>query len=131
MYRMMELCNIEDPYFITFVTRLLTMSFSLMTIRLFVLSNINAIIPQLRRYFILFSYLIWFIPFLSIRFASETWSGNFIILAIIMVMQAKESPQKKLFYSGIFMGLAFVFRFQSAFAILVFWGIVILLVSIN
>lgn len=117
-YRIVALFDINDPYSLTFLTRLLSMCFSLITIRLYVLTNIKTIIPRFRKYFISFSYLLWFIPFLSIRFASETWSGNLIILAIIMVIRASEKPQRNLIYCGIFMGLAFIFRFQSAFALL-------------
>jgi GPI mannosyltransferase 3 len=67
----------------------------------------------------------WFMPFLSVRFSSENWSA-LTLLAGLYVLLMTEDEQCTVRYrqvvapllAGVFFGLSFWFRFQTAFALL-------------
>lgn len=119
--------NITDPYDQTLVLRLLSVIFAIIAITFFInvtsrqIQNKN-LIP----YYKLLSYFIWFIPFISVRFSSETWSGLSFLLAISFYLShIKASTKDKLI--GILFAISFLFRFQIGFAILGFglWLLII------
>jgi phosphatidylinositol glycan class B len=62
--------------------------------------------------------LIWFMPLLLVRFSSENYSGLCMFLSVGYLWMAGEKPRwKDYLFSGIFAGLAFLFRYQSALMI--------------
>jgi len=108
--------NITDPYIQVCVLRILTAVLSLLVISVFVKNTSSYFINkwQNRSYFLL-SFFLWFIPYISVRFSSETYSGLFFILALVTFIRHKES-HKNTVLIGLLMGLSFLFRFQMAFA---------------
>lgn len=105
--------GIEDPANHALALRLLTAILAIISIYHFSRSSSQ----DERKYRIsLWIYLLWVIPFISVRFSSETWSGLMLLhaLAAGKYFDSLPSKQPNLFLSGIFLGLAFAFRYQSA-----------------
>lgn len=68
----------------------------------------------------------WFLPFIGVRFSSETFSAAFIGLGIIPLLDYEHRKQRVLLvFAGLSLALAFQFRFQS---LLVTTGVVMWLV---
>lgn len=97
-----------DPFTTAFILRLLSAALALLTIyhagKIFFINE-----RHLRLYYLLALFL-WFMPYQHVRFSSENWSGFMILFACIMAYK-----DRSLEYAGIFSGLAFCFRYQSAF----------------
>lgn len=117
VFKVLHALNIENPYHQALCLRLLTAIFALIAIHFFVQQTKHLFKNQvIQKGYILLSYFLWFIPFLSVRFASETWSGLLFLLGLTLVL--KNSNKKTTFLSiGILLGCSFLFRFQIAFAI--------------
>jgi hypothetical protein len=69
----------------------------------------------------------YFFPFIHARFSSESIGGSFFVLGLALVLKAKHDAVldkvRCLFVIGVIMGLAFLCRFQMAFAMLgLFFG---------
>ncbi len=67
-----------------------------------------------RRYLWLLSLFFWFLPFIGVRFSSESWSATCMLVAMGMLMQ-KDVSLRQVFAVGLMLGLAFQFRYQSVF----------------
>jgi len=110
--------KIVNPYHQTLCLRLLTAFFALIAIHFFVKNTQNFFENKIiQKGYYLLSYFLWFIPFLSVRFSSETWAGLLFLLALTLLLK---NINKKIpyFQIGILLGLSFLFRFQMAFALL-------------
>ena len=117
--------KIENPFYISFILRLLSVIFSLTVLFGWILQqyhrfeNVN-----LQRILVSTSLLLWFIVYQDARFSSENWSKNCLILALCLL----DKPNlKKYFFAGMALGAAFIFRFQTAFFA---FGIVLWLIFI-
>ncbi len=119
--------NIKNPYNQAFLLRLISALFAIVVIFFFIQNTKNFIknkAIKIAYYFL--SFFLWFIPIISIRFSSETWSGLCFLLSITYFI--KDPNNKRTPYKiGFFLGISFLFRFQIAFAILGFglWLILI------
>jgi len=118
VFKAIHSLNIKNPYSQVFFLRLLTALIAFIAIHFFIKNTKHQFENQtIRKGYCLLSYFLWFIPFLSVRFASETWSGLFFLLALSLII--KNSAKKhSLLTIGILLGISFLFRFQIAFAIL-------------
>jgi phosphatidylinositol glycan class B len=115
-----EFLNINNPYNQAFVLRLISALFSI-TVIFFFIQNTKGFIKNksVRTAYYLLSFFLWFIPMISVRFSSETWSGLFFLLSLTYFL--KDSNDEKTPYKiGILFGISFLFRFQIAFAVLGF-----------
>jgi GPI mannosyltransferase 3 len=113
-----QTCNyfsITDPYDKAFVLRLITGLLSVIIISFFTNSFKGIIQGKTWKLFLVLSYFTWFLPFLNVRFSSETWSGISFLLALSFVIRNKNS-YRTYFILGCLLGLSFLFRFQIAFA---------------
>jgi phosphatidylinositol glycan class B len=67
------------------------------------------------------SFLVWFMPFLGVRFSSENWSALSFLLGLSLLpldpSERSEFRAADYFAAGLALGLAFVFRFQMGFAL--------------
>jgi phosphatidylinositol glycan class B len=120
--------KITDPYQQAFFLRFITAMLALLVINYFIKKTENQFenIGVKKAYYLL-SYFLWFIPFLSVRFSSETWSGLFFLLALAIYFNSKQNLVKP-FLIGLFLGVAFLFRFQILISIL---GFLLWLLFIN
>ncbi len=125
--------SITDPYSQAFFLRLVTAILALLTIHLFVKQTENQFEDKrIKTAYQLLSYLLWFIPFISVRFSSETWSGLMFLLALAIFLNPKHET-KKPYIVGLVFGISFLFRFQSALLVLGFglWLLVVNKTKIN
>lgn len=107
----------HNPVIWTFLLRFLSAIFSIGVTFLFVKTFEKEFPDNLKKWFWLLSFFTWFTVFLHVRFNSEAWSENFWLLGVIYLWNSK-NQFSKYFWAGIFLGLAFVCRYQLAFAIL-------------
>jgi len=110
----MEWISVSDPYLQTFVLRLLTGILALFSIRYFVETCHGMIRREYFRVFLFLSYFIWFLPFVNVRFSSETLSG-LIFLNALTIQLDSTSRKGKYYIIGLLLGLSFLFRYQNAF----------------
>jgi phosphatidylinositol glycan class B len=67
--------------------------------------------------FYAFTFLLWFVPYLSVRFSSENYSGFFFLLGLYFFF--KDSSKNKNFLAiGVFFALAVLFRYQIGIAVI-------------
>lgn len=110
IFRVLALINITDPYMCAFALRLVTAILAVLIIRKFIQSQLPAFDIKQQYSFILLSYFLWFMPYLNTRFSSEIWAGLSFLLGATIISKDK----KGYFLAGCLMGLAFLFRFQTA-----------------
>lgn len=114
IFCLLRFLQITDPFILALFLRLLTCVLSIIIITFFV----NTCLPDLKeKYWIWFlgaSYFLWFLPYINVRFSSESWSGLFCLLSIALVQYASKK-KKNLHYIliGLVIGLAVLFRFQA------------------
>jgi len=111
-FKFMGLFNIEDPYMITSVLRMVTGVFALAVTYLFVITSMKRISVPFRKVYVCISLLLWFVPFLSVRFSSENISGLFFVSSIALFQYERATKSLKYVFIGILQGLAFICRFQ-------------------
>ena len=111
-----------------FCLRLLTAILALTAIHFFIQSTKNKFNSKsVQNGYYVLSYFLWFIPYLSVRFSSETWSGLVLLLSLALIL--KNPVKKSTFFTiGILLGIGFLLRFQIAFAIV---GLFLWLLFIN
>ncbi len=119
-YLIFELCDIvsiTNPYNKAFVLRLITGLLSVLIIFFFTTSCKGLVSSKNWKLFLILSYFIWFLPFINVRFASETWSGIALLAAVSILLRNKRNFISFLFV-GVLLGASFLFRYQIGFAIL-------------
>jgi phosphatidylinositol glycan class B len=123
----LKLISITNPYTQVFVLRCITAFLMLLIISFFIKKTRHFFKdPKKEKIYITLSYFLWFLPFLSVRFSSEIWSGMFFLLMITLYLE-KDEIKRNVFLIGIIAGLSFLFRFQIVFALFGFfiWAIFI------
>ncbi len=112
-----DLFGIENPFTRMVVIRIFLGIFSIVVISLFVKNTIKLFDKiEYQRIYLVLSYFLWFIPFLSVRFSSEILSGLFFLLGLSILL-SKKVRVKNWFLLGVFFGISFVVRSQMAFAL--------------
>jgi phosphatidylinositol glycan class B len=115
LFKLWIFLGVTDVYILAFLLRVVTAIFSTWVIARFINHYKRYIADSLQIYFFLFSFFLWFLPYVNIRFSSETWSGLVLLLILIFVDKHKEKSQLKYFILiGLLMGCAILFRYQSA-----------------
>jgi GPI mannosyltransferase 3 len=112
-----EVFNINNPYNQAFLLRLLSALFAIIISSIFI-QNTKSFIKSksVKIAYYLLSFFLWFIPIISVRFSSETWSGLTLLLALALFFNPS-SDKTKPFIIGLLFGISFLFRFQIVFAI--------------
>lgn len=108
----MRMIHINDPYVLMIILRLCTGIVALLIIAYFIKKTAHLINPGLRTWYSLLSYFLWFLPFVNIRFSSESCAGLAFMLSIAL-LYSNIKPRYLLI--GCLLGLSFLFRFQTAF----------------
>ena len=110
-----ESLSVPDPYTKALILRVLTALVSLSIIYYFTRSRKKLVPSTYWKLFLTLSYFLWFLPFINVRFSSETWSGLFLLLSVGLAMRDRISNGGYAII-GITMGLSVLFRYQIAFA---------------
>lgn len=119
--------GITDPYILSFILREvsgLMLIFALVFFhrhtQRFIQSRKYPQYNTLLKYLYLgFLLLIWYVPYLGVRFSSETWSAIFLLFAMGSSC-AEHKTRRTYLLTGLFFGISFLFRFQIAFALVGF-----------
>ena len=123
----LSLISVSDPFTLTLLIRLFSASISFLAIHLFVRNTANKFsTSNIRTVYLALSLLLWFIPYLSCRFSSETFGGVFFVYALALYFSEKQNISTRILF-GICLALSFIFRFQMGLAILGFglWALLI------
>ncbi|MFC4209565.1 hypothetical protein ACFOWA_00140 [Pedobacter lithocola] len=114
LFRFCYYFGINNPFTLTLLLRLISAFTSFIAIRYFVSITKHKFQYEQQIYYQIISYLSWFVPLLSVRFSSETWSGIFILVSIGTISNIQTNKNKwRAVLAGLGLGLAFLFRFQS------------------
>ncbi|MBX2972607.1 MAG: hypothetical protein KF797_05855 [Flavobacteriales bacterium] len=126
VFKAAALVGIHDPFTRAFLLRLLTALLALAAIRRFVRTVMEPYSGPSQKAFILLSYGLWFIPFLSVRFSSEGWSAIFL-LHMLTSMLSSERTRHWALQAGLFAGLAMLCRPPTGLIVLslIAWSLTI------
>jgi len=107
VFRCAEACGISDPFTRTLLLRLLTAAFALIAVRGFARVTSATMDAKLQKPYLAIAYLLWFLPFLHVRFSSESWSGLFLLVMFTTILKRGNGWA---FKAGIIAGLAMLCR---------------------
>ncbi len=119
--RVLLACGAYSPYALTFILRLIIgIAYWFVTCRLclFLLPKLKTEIAK--KAFVLLSVLLWYVPYISVRFTPENVAGLMFLWGFYLIMRSKEkasSPMISYLLAGLLFGIAFFIRIQMAFAI--------------
>jgi len=118
VYRAFSMAGLTDPFFITFITRLIAAAVSFISaLMLFKLYRGSFKDRKLQYAFLMLSFLLWFIVYNSVRFSSETLSGRIFIIGFAWFFLKQDPRRRDFFITGILLGISFLLRYQLALMI--------------
>lgn len=113
--------GIYNPYTLTFILRLIigfAYWFVVCRLCLFLLPKLKTALGQ--KLFVLMSLLIWYVPYIAVRFTPENISGLLLLWGFYSIMSAQEENKvsfKSYLLAGLLFGIAVFIRIQISFAI--------------
>ena len=110
----LQVISLQDPYIQVFVLRMLTALLAVFSIRFFTAACRGMVRPEYHKAFLLLSYFIWFLPFINVRFMSETWSGIMLLNALAILIKNNFRSHQYFLVGGL-LGLSYLCRYQNAF----------------
>ncbi|QHS61266.1 glycosyltransferase family protein [Chitinophaga agri] len=114
LFSVLNSFHLSDPYIQVLCLRIMMAIGYLVTICIFIQSTLSLVDKKFRHAYIFLSYFLWFLPFLNVRFSSESSSGLLFLLATGLLL-GRRYPHLLI---GFILGLSFICRFQSAFLII-------------
>lgn len=116
-HRMLAGFGNNNPLVVAMALRLLSGILALFTIRILYQSLKKHFEDQYK--FLLFGVgmLLWFNPYLLVRFSSENWGGMLFFIATALLVADDGFRTRNLWITGAILGISFFIRFQMAFAI--------------
>lgn len=109
--------GVADPYVLSFILRLITAFLVIIGICLFYKRSKFMLPTNSHFIYACLSFFIWFIPSISVRFSSETWSGILFMMGLSFLLGEGNYNKRDSYLAGIFTGLSFLCRFQTGFMI--------------
>lgn len=113
----LSIFHIGNPFIVTLLLRLLTAILSIFCFNLW--RNHIKRLPDSKIYLKWYdaALLLWFIPFLSVRFSSEIIGGCLFFISLALVYGKNESSPWRFLIAGGLASLGFFIRFQTGFLI--------------
>ncbi len=118
IFKALNAAGVADAYSQALSLRLVTALLALTAIFFFIRASLTWIKAKYHYAYIVLSYFLWFLPFLNVRFSSETWSGLLFLLASAILAGYDRNKRNTLLLPGFLLGLSFLCRFQIAFLII-------------
>jgi phosphatidylinositol glycan class B len=113
--------GVMDPFVIAAALRLLSgLLYAAALIRLLEVSRPWFRSEAARRVAVAASCLLWFVPYLAVRFSSESWTGSLFALGLATLIRDSQETgvtRRALFLAGAGLGLAFAARYQAVLLI--------------
>lgn len=139
-YRIFGLGDTADPFWLTFLFRLLSAAFHLAVVWLLWRRFAPAFsAPRLQKWLLLILLFHWCALYSGVRFSSENWSGLLVAVAFLAYPLPRGSGARqfspvgagapsggKVVLAGLMFGLAFLFRYQVALMVVGFVGWLVL-----
>ncbi len=129
--RALQALNLYNPFWVSFMMRLVMgISTWLLTCRVVALMLPQFVTKKGKQVYIWCSFLLWFVPYIGVRFAAENIAGMlfFTALSLLPGLLAPNLTKRnlRLIIAGMCLGFALFIRLQMAFAYiaLVVWLIV-------
>lgn len=119
----LKFLGITNPHNWALVLRLITAFLSFLAIKHSYVYLSKYVGNKSMLYFL--SGLLWFVVYVSVRFSSETWSALFFMFSLTFYFRSKTFFS--LLLAGVFAGLSFEFRYQTALMSLGFFVWLILI----
>jgi len=114
IFKALNVLGIVDGYDLSLFLRVITALVSIFAIRYFIRAFLPLIDIRFHLWFILFSYFLWFSPYINVRFSSETWSGICILIALALQQNGiKYRRLENYMLVAILLGFSILFRYQS------------------
>src|SRR5690606_1468188 len=108
-----SLIGIHDPHRQAALLRIISGMIAVAAISFFLKKTVPLVEKKFHIAYILLSYFLWFIPYNSVRFSSETWSALAFLVAVGLCINVDNAKRKHVLI-GALLGISFVFRFQTA-----------------
>jgi len=123
-YKLSSWLGEPDPFLVTTLLRLFSAFISFIgMLGLYHATKKRFTTPKLQNWFLWLSFLSWFLFYNHVRFSSENWSGTFFVIGYsYFLIKKDEAPVSTLFWTGVFLGFAFISRYQTAFLTLGFFA---------
>jgi len=118
LFKFLMFFGVQDVYVLAFVLRSVTGLLAIWLILRFVRTSAQHIDPKYHTVYLLLSYFLWFLPFVNVRFSSETWSGLFLFAGLTVIQQDRFTAKKDMLNLGVLLSLSVLFRYQMAIAVL-------------
>lgn len=118
--------NLYNPFTLTFLLRLITGIVSW-----YVTSKVCLLLlPKLKtetakKIFVLMAMLMWYVPYLSVRYTPENISGILLLLAFYGITKSEQNNKNVLLnyaLAGLLLGISFFIRIQISFALAGFFA---------
>lgn len=118
IYKTISVTGITDPFIMAFFIRLFSAIVTLVSIHLIIKLYAPGIANRKLLYaFLLLSFFLWFVPYNSVRFASETIGGRLFLIGLAWFFLQKKPNRAGYLITGILLGIAFITRYQLAFMV--------------
>lgn len=128
IYKAVAVTGITDPFAFAFVIRLLSAMLTFLSIHMVIRLCAPEFTNRSLFYgFLLLSFFLWFVPYNSVRFSSETITGRVFLIGLAWFFLQKHLKPGGYLLTGLILGIAFVTRYQVAFMVAGFaaWLVVI------
>lgn len=117
---LLDILHITDPFILAFVTRLIVAVLTwYTTYRLVRALALSLGSDTAKRLYALCSLFLWFVPYIGVRFSSETMASDCFFLAMALLWEQNNSTAtnwRSLVAAGLLMGFSLFFRLQMGFA---------------
>jgi phosphatidylinositol glycan class B len=119
VFKVCQLLGETDGYNLVLVLRVITAVFSVVVMTFLKNSYKSKIGSKLYPFLLFITFFLWFLPYLNVRFSSETWSGLFLVWSIAIIQTDKNRGElKRFFLIGVLLGISILCRYQSCLFVL-------------
>jgi phosphatidylinositol glycan class B len=121
IYKAIAVTGVTSPFIMAFFIRLFSAILTLVSIHLVIRLYAPGISNRKLLYaFLILSFFLWFVPYNSVRFASETVAGRVFLIGLAWFFLRKKLNGFDYLITGLLLGVSFITRYQVAFMILGF-----------
>ncbi len=121
IYKSVSWTGITNPFIMALFIRLFSMMVTLVSIHMIIRVYAPGIANRkLFIGFLLLSFFLWFVPYNSVRFSSETFAGRIFLIGLAWFLLREKQKSSGFLITGIILGIAFITRYQVAFMIIGF-----------
>ena len=110
----------SEPFTQAMLLRIISMALSLAAVTIFIKSFIDEFKTTIGKlFFLLLSYLLWFMPFLNVRFASESWAGALLLLMLALLKFNVCQRKWCYFFIPVVIAASILIRYQMLLPVMV------------